>query len=163
MNNQLESINIPNSVKSIGIAAFNNNKLKEEDAFIYKRNSDGTIDNTYLVSYGGAAKDIIIPNSVTTIGEKAFRYNRLTSVIIPDSVTSIGLYAFSDNQLESVTIPNSVISMGTNAFRKASSSNPNLTSIINTTGRSFYWGSIITGTSSVSAETGTYNGVNVTK
>ena len=109
---QLTSVIIPNSVTKIHNWTFQENRLTS----------------------------VIIPNSVRTIGANAFYNNRLTSVIIPDSVTSIGPYAFSDNQLESVTIPNSVTSIGTNAFYKTNSSNPNLTSIINTTGNSFDWG-----------------------
>ena len=52
--------------------------------------------------------------------------------------------------------------IGYSAFYKNSSSNPNLTSIINTTGINFDWSNIITGSSGTSSITGTYNGVNVT-
>ena len=82
-NNQLTSVIIPNSVTSIGNAAFNNNQLPDVQAFIYKRNSDGSIDNTKIVSYGGAKRDNVeIPSSVTNIEGSAFRYNQLTSVTI---------------------------------------------------------------------------------
>ena len=95
--NELTSVTIPNSVTSIGIGAFNGNNLPNDQAFIYKRNSDGTIDNTIVISYGGANKSIEIPNSVTSIGEEAFVGNNLTSVTIPNSVTSIGDRAFWQN------------------------------------------------------------------
>lgn len=55
-----------------------------------------------------------------------------------------------------------VTSIGNWAFYKSSFSNPNLTSIKNTTGRSFNWKYIITGSPGVSSVTGTYNVVNVT-
>ena len=106
--------------------AFNNNQLPDEEAFIYKRNSDGSIDNTTIVSYGGKNKSPIIPNTVKTIGGSAFYKNQLTSVTIPDSVTSIG----------------------DSAFYKESNSNPNLTKIINKTGKSFNWKDIVGSTSS---------------
>ena len=62
------SVTIPNSVTSIGFAAF---------------------------SYCTGLTSVTIPNSVTTIGEYAFCYcTGLTSVTIPNSVTSIGEYAF---------------------------------------------------------------------
>ena len=67
-NSSITSIEIPNSVTSIGIRAF--------------------YDCSGLTS-------ITIPNSVTSIGNYAFEgCTGLTSVTIPNSVTSIGNYAF---------------------------------------------------------------------
>lgn len=82
---------IPNSVTSIGDAAF--------------YNCDG------LTS-------ITIPNSVTSIGDNAFNdCDSLTSVTIPNSVTTIGEYAFRNcDGLTSVTIGSSVTSIGDYAF-----------------------------------------------
>lgn len=56
----------------------------------------------------------------------------------------------------------SVTSIGVEVFYKSCSSNSNLTSIINTTGRSFDWEYIITGSSLAASVTGTYDDVNVT-
>ena len=69
----LTSLNIPSSVTYIEPGVFNNNQLSDEEAFIYARNSDGSIDYTTLISYGGANRDnIIIPDSVKTISAEAF-------------------------------------------------------------------------------------------
>ena len=91
----MTSVSIPNSVTSIGDAAF----------------------------YGcSGLNSVTIPNSVTSIGGHAFcSCSGLTSVTIPNSVTSIGDWAFQDcSGLTSVTIPNSVTSIGYSAFRNCS-------------------------------------------
>ena len=79
----------------------------------------------------------------------------ITSVIIPNTVKIIGEGAFSSNHLTNVTIPISVTSIGSSAFRKNGSSNPNLTKIINKTGRSFNWGDIVNWDSGYNFITGT--------
>ena len=87
----LQSITIPNSVKSIGNRAFYECK---------------------------SLQSITIPNSVKSIGDGAFREcDSLQSITIPNSVTSIGEGAFSTCvSLQSVTIPNSVRNIGNHAF-----------------------------------------------
>ncbi len=87
----ITSVEIPNSVTSIGYNAFG--------------------DCDILTS-------LTIPNSVSYIGVYAFGYCGLTSITIPNSVTSIGAAAFDGcNYLTSVTIGNSVTSIDDNAFR----------------------------------------------
>ncbi|MBO5703466.1 MAG: leucine-rich repeat domain-containing protein [Bacteroidaceae bacterium] len=87
----LTSINIPNSVKSIGESAFS----------------------------GCGFTSIVIPNSVTSIEDGAFSNCGCTSIVIPNSVKSIGESAFSGCfNLNSVTIKNGVTSIGRLAFYK---------------------------------------------
>ena len=87
----LTSINIPDSVTSIGNEAF---------------------------SWCESLTSINIPESVTSIGNEAFSWcESLTSIIIPKSVTSIGNEAFSwCESLTSINIPESVIKMEGNPF-----------------------------------------------
>lgn len=90
---KLTSINLPNSVESIGYNAF-----------------------------CSSMTSISIPVSVTSINYYAFRQcTGLTSITIPNSVTSIGWDAFSDcSGLTSITIPNSVTTIGSYAFQNCS-------------------------------------------
>ena len=110
----LQSITIPNSVKSIGNRAF----------YECKSLQSITIPNS-VTSIGKEAfscceslQSITIPNSVKSIGNYAFRNcESLQSVTIPNSVTSIEDHAFSGCEShQSVTIPNSVKSIGKEAF-----------------------------------------------
>jgi hypothetical protein len=117
---------IPNSVQSIGFAAFygcknlagikvpkSNIKYTSEDGVLFDKNK------TLLISYPATKNGYYtIPDTVINIEYGAFySASLLTSVRIPESVTSIGNYAFFDcGSLTSVTIPNSVDSIGVGAF-----------------------------------------------
>ena len=119
---------------------------------------EGGISITGYSIEGGL--DVVIPSNingkqVVAIATEAFQNKQLTSVIIPNSVTNIYVHAFSSNQLTSVTIPSSVTSIGSSAFYKYNTSNPNLTKIINKTGKSFDWGDIVNWSSGYNFVTGT--------
>ena len=136
---KLTSINLPNTLISIGNIAFQHCELLESI------NIPNTVTNigwqAFIYCYELAS--INIPNSVTSIGPGAFAacYNLasvtfaegsqltsidgqtfagcgLSSINIPNSVTTIGKEAFYGCSLTSATIPNSVISIGENAFKE---------------------------------------------
>ena len=132
----LVDINIPTSVTYIEPGSFIGNNLPEDKAFIYQRNADGSIDNTYLISYGGAAREIFeIPSTVKKVANRVVYQIGAEVVIIPPSVEEIERNAFEKNRWST-----------------------ELTKIINQTGRSFDWGLIINGTSGYNFVTGTvYN------
>lgn len=116
--NHLTSITIPSSVTTIGGGAFNCNAItqingEESNGIVYARISNGSENNTTIVSYGGVADNIdFIPENVTTIGDYAFSDNSLTSVTIPNNVTTIGYRAFAWNNLTGVTLPAPVLKEG---------------------------------------------------
>ena len=115
LNGQLiEDLIIPNTVISIGMAAFHGCSSL----------TTVTIPNTVTsigdLAFGGCSNliSVTIPNSVTLIGGSAFGgCSSLTSVTIPNSVTSIGWEVFCGcSSLTTVTIPNSVTTIGGYAF-----------------------------------------------
>ena len=87
---KLESIDLPNSIKSIGYQAFL-----------------GCWD----------LKSLVLPDSLERIGGSSFLHCGIESVVIPNRVTSIGARAFSSCwRLSHVTIPSGVKKIGKDAF-----------------------------------------------
>ncbi len=115
----LTSIEIPNSVTSIGSYAFRGCSSLTS---IEIPNSVTNIGD-YAFYDCDSLTSVTIPDSVTSIGAGAFYgCSSLTSVTIGNSVTSIGSYAFEDcSSLTSIEIPNSVTSIGSYAFEDCSS------------------------------------------
>ena len=136
-NNQLTEVTIPSSVTSIGESAFSRNQLTE----VVIPSSVSSIGN--YAFYGNKLTKLTIPSSVISIGDSAFYGNKLTKLTIPGSVTSIGESAFENNQLTEIIIPSSVTSIGRRAFYKDSSSNSNLSKIVNKSSKSFAWTVIV--------------------
>ena len=111
----LTSIEIPNSVTSIGEYAFCGIGSLESISIPY---SVSTIGDWAFYGSGGLRRINISYSSITSIGEGVFSecYD-LTDIDIPHSVTSIGNQAFDGCvHLTHVTIPNSVTSIGDYVF-----------------------------------------------
>ena len=116
-NKGLTSISIPSSVIEFGNYTFNNNQLPDDEAFIYARNSDGTIDETTLISYAGANREsVVIPEQVETITNLAFISCNIKEVIFPDNLKSINIQSFQGNLLTHLDLPSSLTYIGPAAF-----------------------------------------------
>ena len=147
--NSLRSIDYNNSVITyMGNAVVNANYLDDSQAFVYAKNSDGTDDKTKLISYGGSNRSTVtVPNNVKEIGNSAFFSDWIRSVILPEGLETIGTSAFHACSLSgSVILPSTVTSIGSSAFIKTtrySRYNAGITEIVNKTGKSFKWHTIL--------------------
>ena len=142
---KLTSITIPENVKSIGSAAFqecenitsviwnakacqNKNNYSSGDAPFYSANGSNITSFTFgdkvdsipsgLCEKMTKLSSIIIPESVKSIGASAFSgCTNLTSVVVGGGVTEIGNNAFAGcTGLTDVNLPNGVKTIGDNAF-----------------------------------------------
>ena len=133
-----DSINLPDSLKSVGSQAFTGCKALEEIGGIP---SDlEIIDSKAFRDTYALAIDIVIPSALESIGDNAFQGSGIKSLQFEDgsNLEYIGSNAFSktDNAggpesslTGAINIPDSVIAMGTNAF-----SNTKITSLVIGTG-----------------------------
>ena len=115
------NISIPDSVTSIGDAAFSG-CISLTSIRIPKGITEISGGGAFCIP--GTFRDcsslmsIIIPDGVTRIGDGAFSgCSILTNINIPDGVTSIGAEAFAEcKSLMNISIPDSVTSIGYGAF-----------------------------------------------
>lgn len=113
----LTGITIPSNIIYIQPGALNCNFLKDSDAFIYKKNLDGSFDMTTVVSYAGSNREnIMIPEGVTTIASYSMAYDYIESITFPSTLKKIEDYAFRENDLVTLDIPNNVTTISGNSF-----------------------------------------------
>ena len=104
----VDTLILPDSVKTIGIEAFSMGNLKEVIL------GEGLEEiGAYAFCFNGGLNSVEMGNNVKVIGEGAFCYTGLTAITLGDGVTTIGAYAFEGcDRLTSVTFGNSVTAIG---------------------------------------------------
>ena len=138
----IQRVTLPETVETIGFAAFYNSSLTEillpdnlttidARAFEATQLEEIDIPNGVKAIENGTFKDcyhledVTLPKKLTSIGDNAFENCSLTSISFPTKLKSIGTYAFAANQLREVVIPDGVETIDEYAFRD----NASLTSV----------------------------------
>ncbi len=119
----IESISIPANVKYIGNAAFASMSLNSitvnADNAAYTSKGNCLIEVATKTLIAGCMESIIPnDNSIEHIGDKAFYGFTLKTLTLPESIVSIGNEAFDNcyTIAEEIIIPKNVTSIGTRAF-----------------------------------------------
>ena len=142
-NSNLNKLRLPSTLKHIGMAAFSGCNVTDGPDYIYQRNPDGSENTAILNSYAGANKSITLPSQIKEIGMYAFDKCGITSVTLNSGLEKIGKKAFLRNQISVFDLPSSITTIEEEAFSKWNDSNPNLTKVINRTGKAFDWTNVI--------------------
>ena len=142
-NNKFEKIVIPDNVTEIPGGAFAGTNVKEFNT------GNGVTKLEFAIIGYGELKKFVIGDGITEIPGGYFNAmggaRKLEEVTIGKNVTTINPEVFKDTNLTTITIPKNVVTIGYGAIYKSDSSNPNLTKIINKTGKAFDWNNIILG------------------
>ena len=108
----ITGVTITDKVTGIADSTFNSAGLKTLDL----GNSVETIG--YRAFYNNELTSLHIPGSVRTIGSEAFnnQYHTISSITFDDGVETIGSYAFYGCRCSAITLPDSVKTIGEYAF-----------------------------------------------
>lgn len=116
-NSKLVSVNLPDSLTTLGKAAFTGSTNIQ--AIKLSANLTEIPDNAF--ANGGTSLSefgtLVIPEGVTKIGQRAFNGRHIKNVVWPKSLETIGNYAFDNHQMTEIELPENVKSIGTYAFR----------------------------------------------
>lgn len=108
-NNDIEKVEIPNSVINVGDNALKDNNISSVDI------PGGTIVGNDIMA-GNKSPNITIPDGVTVIPKNTFKGAGIVSVVFPEGLERIEAYAFAYNQIIAVNLPSSLQFIGEYAF-----------------------------------------------
>lgn len=109
---EVNSVEIPDSVTTIGLSAFNGcttlQSIDLGEVQVIEDNAFNSCTNLTTITF---------PNTLRTIGDWAFGGGTgLTVLALPEGVVSIGTGAFGYSNLEEVILPNSIENIGNECF-----------------------------------------------
>ena len=115
---QLESIQLPSTLKKIGELAFSGAGAFSDAEFISIEIPDGVEYIGPSAFSAAKIRSITVPGSVEIISKEAFSYcPELTDVILEEGVREIGMEAFiACNKLRNISIPNSIETVNLYSF-----------------------------------------------
>lgn len=128
--NSLKQLSFPPSLTYIGTGAFYNNYLTSlpaldninyksgafalnsitgNEAFVYGRKSDGTIDYTTLNSYAGRSpSNFVLPGTIKTIAYYALRGLNVETLNLPGGIETLEAYSLMQLKATTLNIPSSI-------------------------------------------------------
>ena len=135
--NNIISVSIPSSVKTIGFEAF----VACSNLKTVKLSKGLTSIGFGAFKYCSNLESITIPEGVTTIDEEAFfNCNNLVSVKLPNSLRRIGKNAFASyNKIENFTIPYGVVSIDGSAFQRSNVTTVTIPSSVTSLGDKLFY------------------------
>lgn len=109
---EVNSVEIPDSVTTIGLSAFNGcttlQSIDLGEVQVIEDNAFNSCTNLTTITF---------PNTLRTIGDWAFGGGTgLTVLELPEGVVSIGTGAFGSSNLKEVILPNSIVNIGNECF-----------------------------------------------
>lgn len=113
--NALLSITMPDSVKTIGLSAFEGCAALQRMSF--SENSKLAVIGERAFYNATSLQYVDLPNSLTTIGRYAFYSAGLSYMELPESVTDIGDYAFNKSSLIEFKMSSNPATLGAYLFR----------------------------------------------
>lgn len=117
MANYLTSIPALDNI-DYGSGAFSFNNLSPLEAFVYGRNSDGSIDYTTLNSYAARTwvDEIKVPNTVKSVSSYSFRYANSRAITLPEGVENISSATFMQVNSTEINLPSTIKTISTTTF-----------------------------------------------
>jgi hypothetical protein len=104
-NNNLKTVTIPASVKTLGESVFTRNEQMTTVTLL------GTLNALPNACFDGCESlvNFTLPKTLKSIGSTCFAYTKIATIIVPDGVTEIGYDAFRQCGVEKLAIPSSAM------------------------------------------------------